>query len=266
MSFINQPHWRWTLFGIPVLTAHATLFSSLSQPPEMIPPVEETGISIEINITEFIQTTEEAAPEEEPPPSHQKSNIKDIIAEQAAAEETAKQKASQEKEQKRKRLAEIESLEKAEIAAKEQRRLHQEKAMKEAKAKKIAEQKVLAQKLAQKKITEQIAKKKKLAAEKSRQATLAKKIVTQPKATKRVNPRYPKSLQRKGLEGTVKLNLQVNSNGAISSIAISQSSGHTAFDQAALKAVKKWSFTPAKNGLGQQVACSKKENIIFRLQ
>jgi TonB family protein len=50
---------------------------------------------------------------------------------------------------------------------------------------------------------------------------------------------YPISLQRRGIQGTVLLQLELSEAGVLKSSAISQSSGHTELDQLALDATAK---------------------------
>lgn len=61
-------------------------------------------------------------------------------------------------------------------------------------------------------------------------------------------PEYPSLAQRRGWEGTVLLRVHVLANGKPSDIQIQQSSGRGALDNAAISAVKRWSFVPAKRG------------------
>ena len=62
----------------------------------------------------------------------------------------------------------------------------------------------------------------------------------------RVNPppHYPLSARRRGYQGTVILEVFVGSTGRVIDLRLTQSSGHAALDNAALKAVKRWNFTP----------------------
>ncbi|MBC9248851.1 energy transducer TonB [Pseudomonas alcaligenes] len=61
-------------------------------------------------------------------------------------------------------------------------------------------------------------------------------------------PEYPSLAQRRGWEGTVLLRVHVLANGKPSDIQIQKSSGRDALDEAAVRAVKRWSFVPAKRG------------------
>ncbi|MCY1393644.1 hypothetical protein D9M71_85460 [compost metagenome] len=61
-------------------------------------------------------------------------------------------------------------------------------------------------------------------------------------------PEYPALAHRKGWEGTVVLRVKVLASGKPGEIQIQQSSGRQQLDDAALAAVKRWSFVPAKQG------------------
>ena len=61
-------------------------------------------------------------------------------------------------------------------------------------------------------------------------------------------PEYPSLAMRRGWEGTVLLRIHVLASGKPGEIQIQKSSGRTPLDDAALAAVKRWSFVPAKQG------------------
>jgi periplasmic protein TonB len=58
-------------------------------------------------------------------------------------------------------------------------------------------------------------------------------------------PTYPAAARQARQEGTVTLDVQVSAAGAPVSVNLAKSSGFTALDQAAITAVRRWSFTPA---------------------
>jgi len=72
--------------------------------------------------------------------------------------------------------------------------------------------------------------------------------ITPPHATYSPNPEYPAEEQDSHRAGTVTLQLIVGTDGLPRSISVSVSLS-TAFDAAAVDALKKWKFSPAtKNG------------------
>ena len=66
-------------------------------------------------------------------------------------------------------------------------------------------------------------------------------------------PEYPQMALRRGWEGTVLLRVEVLPSGKPGQIQLQKSSGRDALDAAALAAVKRWSFVPAKQGDVAQV-------------
>jgi len=61
-------------------------------------------------------------------------------------------------------------------------------------------------------------------------------------------PRYPESARRDGKEGRVLLRVLVNEEGRTASVEVNRSSGAEALDQAAVEAIKRWRFSPARHG------------------
>ena len=59
-------------------------------------------------------------------------------------------------------------------------------------------------------------------------------------------PPYPEVARRRGYEGTVRLKVEVLASGKVGEIRIKESSGYEVLDHSALKAVKEWSFIPAR--------------------
>jgi periplasmic protein TonB len=59
-------------------------------------------------------------------------------------------------------------------------------------------------------------------------------------------PDYPQMARRLGQEGRVLLKVLVAESGMAQTVELAKSSGHEKLDQAAIEAVKKWSFIPAK--------------------
>ncbi len=68
----------------------------------------------------------------------------------------------------------------------------------------------------------------------------------QPNYKNNPTPPYPESAKARGQQGTVILSLTINEEGLPTAVSIKKSSGVLALDQAAAKAAKKWTFSPAK--------------------
>jgi TonB family protein len=81
---------------------------------------------------------------------------------------------------------------------------------------------------------------------------------------RKISPKYPERARREGWEGTTLLRVLVDRQGKSKVIQISQSSGFALLDGAALEAVEKWRFYPAKNGNGA-VESWVRIPILFRL-
>ena len=56
--------------------------------------------------------------------------------------------------------------------------------------------------------------------------------------------RYPASAQRRGVTGTVQLDIAIEADGVVSSVALAASSSHDALDRAALDAARTLSRQP----------------------
>ncbi|MCK4694160.1 MAG: energy transducer TonB, partial [Candidatus Cloacimonetes bacterium] len=78
----------------------------------------------------------------------------------------------------------------------------------------------------------------------------------EPVPIKQVKPEYPQFARNAGIEGEVWLEVEVFTDGSVGAIEVRKSlmSGPGGLDEAAIKAVKQWEFSPAKSG-GKPVAC-----------
>jgi protein TonB len=115
-------------------------------------------------------------------------------------------------------------------------------------------------------------------AEKAYDATLQKESLTRDSggATGRVReavplykinppPRYPRAARRRGAQGTVVLSVYVDAQGRVANLWLLESSGYRVLDNAALDAVKKWSFEPGRKG-NMKVAMWVNVPVRFELQ
>lgn len=78
-------------------------------------------------------------------------------------------------------------------------------------------------------------------------------------------PKYPEEARRKGQQGVVLVTVQVETDGRPSHVTLKQSSGFPLLDAAALEAVRKWTFDPARPG-GLPVASSVDLPVRFGLE
>ena len=61
-------------------------------------------------------------------------------------------------------------------------------------------------------------------------------------------PDYPYQARRRGFEGTVVVEALISISGRVADFKLAASSGHRSLDKAAIKAVRKWRFTPGSQG------------------
>ena len=86
-------------------------------------------------------------------------------------------------------------------------------------------------------------------------------VFVSPKPSYQPKPKYPAIARRRGVEGTVILEIFVANDGRVTQAMVIESSGSSALDRAALKTIKTWQFPPSQfNSLS-----SYKQAIEFRL-
>ncbi len=88
-----------------------------------------------------------------------------------------------------------------------------------------------------------------------------------PQPIRRVNPEYPTFARRSGIQGTVVLEVEVLRDGSVGAVEVARSlmAGPGGLDEAAIRAVRQWEFTPAMSG-GQPVAVWARIPIDFQLE
>lgn len=82
---------------------------------------------------------------------------------------------------------------------------------------------------------------------------------------KNPRPAYPEIALRRGWEGDVLLRVRVSPDGRPATISVQKSSGRDVLDQAAVEAVRGWTFVPARQG-GEAIAGWVSVPIVFHLQ
>jgi TonB family protein len=78
-------------------------------------------------------------------------------------------------------------------------------------------------------------------------------------------PDYPMMLRQRGIEGTVWLRVRVDRAGLPEQIVLFKTSGYRLFDEAALRAVARWRFKPARSQ-GTAMASWVEFPVLFTLQ
>lgn len=89
------------------------------------------------------------------------------------------------------------------------------------------------------------------AALQSEEANNQNAALTEPVAAaylKNPPPAYPRAALRRKQQGTVMIAVLVDTDGLPLRVSLDRSSGHEALDDAALEAVRKWKFVPARRG------------------
>ena len=69
-----------------------------------------------------------------------------------------------------------------------------------------------------------------------------------PQGGYQVRPSYPSSALRQGIQGTTLLKVHVLVDGRVGDVLVQQTAGHPDLDQAAVEAVRRWHFEPARRG------------------
>jgi protein TonB len=77
-------------------------------------------------------------------------------------------------------------------------------------------------------------------------------------------PRYPLLARQRKVEGRVVMHVLVNARGGVETVSIARSSGSRLLDDAAVDAVKRWRFIPARKA-GFAVASAVEVPVLFRL-
>lgn len=83
-------------------------------------------------------------------------------------------------------------------------------------------------------------------------AAAAMAPTTRPVAVRRQQPSYPRTSLRRGQSGEVLVRARVGTDGRPRDVGVARSSGHPALDRAAVRAVERWRFEPARRD-GQPV-------------
>lgn len=86
-----------------------------------------------------------------------------------------------------------------------------------------------------------------------------------PAATDAPRPPYPRAARQRGLQGVVMVRVAVSADGLPTEVFIKESSGHPMLDEAAVEAVRRWRFSPARSA-GRAVAAAVEIPVRFALE
>ncbi|MCA1805390.1 MAG: energy transducer TonB [Xanthomonadaceae bacterium] len=78
-------------------------------------------------------------------------------------------------------------------------------------------------------------------------------------------PAYPRASRRRGEQGRVLLQVQVDARGLPQQVEIHKGSGYARLDAAAREAVQRWRFVPARRG-DEAIAASVLVPILFQME
>ena len=94
-------------------------------------------------------------------------------------------------------------------------------------------------------------------------AEVSVQVDQQPRALRKVDPKYPEAARRANREAVVIVEFTVDVDGKPIDIKVTEPKGF-GFDQAAIDAIERWRFTPAKKG-GESVPMRVRQRIRFDL-
>ena len=97
-----------------------------------------------------------------------------------------------------------------------------------------------------------------------RRAGAGGRTLAKPNYLRNPPPKYPAESRKLREEGVVLLKVAVTAEGRPASVQLQRSSGFARLDQAALNAVRRWEFNPAREGL-TPVACAVEVPVRFGL-
>ena len=86
-----------------------------------------------------------------------------------------------------------------------------------------------------------------------------------PSPRRRIKPEYPTGARQRGEEGDVTLELDVSADGVVDGVRIVSSCGFAELEQAAIQAVKRAHFVPARRG-SANVPSTARLTLTFRLK
>lgn len=82
----------------------------------------------------------------------------------------------------------------------------------------------------------------------------------EPAVIKAVPPEYPRAAERREMEGSVVVSIDVDGSGAVTAVSVVSADPAGIFDSAAINAVKRWKFESGKPATGIQ------KKISFQMQ
>ncbi|MCR9611193.1 energy transducer TonB [Vibrio alginolyticus] len=238
---------RYVIAGGASLAIHAALLFVSQETKVFAMPAGNPASSVSLNLvsappsTVETSTPENVAPPKEPQPQEQPEPEKKIIKKQVVKKKVVKKKTEPVKQSKPKTVEPAKAVTKQENQPEAKPKKKTEPAKKEMVAQQTAP------------------------ASQSKGATSQPILVDKPTFVNQpTQPRYPRSAQRRGIEGVALYEIWLDENGNQIKQVLIESSGTKSLDASALRAIKQWQFTPHISG-GLKVAHRVQVPVRFKL-
>ncbi|MBO0137699.1 MULTISPECIES: energy transducer TonB [Vibrio] len=241
---------RYVIAGGASLAIHAALLFVSQETKVFAMPAGNPASSVSLNLVSTPPAVEKSTPENVAPPKEQPQDQpepeKKIVKKQVVKKDAVKKK----------------------VVEKKPEPVKQSKPKTVEPTKTVTKQKVQPEAKPKKK-TEPV--KKETVAQQSAPASQSKGATSQPVLVDKptfvsqpTQPRYPRSAQRRGIEGVALYEIWLDENGNQIKQVLIESSGTESLDASALRAIKQWQFTPHISG-GLKVAHRVQVPVRFKL-
>ncbi|ELA9080806.1 energy transducer TonB [Vibrio alginolyticus] len=241
---------RYVIAGGASLAIHAALLFVSQETKVFAMPAGNPASSVSLNLVSAPPAVEKSTPENVAPPKEQPQDQpepeKKIVKKQVVKKDAVKKK----------------------VVEKKPEPVKQSKPKTVEPTKTVTKQKVQPEAKPKKK-TEPV--KKETVAQQSAPASQSKGATSQPVLVDKptfvsqpIQPRYPRSAQRRGIEGVALYEIWLDENGNQIKQVLIESSGTESLDASALRAIKQWQFTPHISG-GLKVAHRVQVPVRFKL-
>jgi len=243
---------RYVIAGGASLAIHAALLFVSQETKVFAMPAGNPASSVSLNLVSAPPAVEKSTPENVAPlkeqqPQDQPEPEKKIVKKQVVKKDAVKKK----------------------VVEKKPEPVKQSKPKTVEPTKTVTKQKVQPEAKPKKK-TEPV--KKETVAQQSAPASQSKGATSQPDLVDKptfvsqpTQPRYPRSAQRRGIEGVALDEIWLDENGNQIKQVLIESSGTESLDASALRAIKQWQFTPHISG-GLKVAHRVQVPVRFKLE
>ncbi|HHF0488517.1 TPA: energy transducer TonB [Vibrio antiquarius] len=239
---------RYVIAGGASLAIHAALLFVSQETKVFAMPAGNPASSVSLNLvsapppTVETSTPENVAPPKEPQPEPEKKIVKkQVVKKDAVKKKVVEKKTEPIKQSKPKTVEPAKAVTKQENQPEAKPKKKTEPAKKEMVAQQTAP------------------------ASQSKGATSQPILVDKPTFVNQpTQPRYPRSAQRRGIEGVALYEIWLDENGNQIKQVLIESSGTKSLDASALRAIKQWQFTPHISG-GLKVAHRVQVPVRFKL-